>query len=101
MQPQPMITFNLYLAFECKKKKKRTPDVLLEGQPLLEFVVFELAALRDRKKNGLSLKRCEIKCLLLLLGNRKMLGQYLVNMNVLISSLLCFQSITNKSNDAS
>lgn len=44
MQPQPIIKLNLYLALECKKL---TPEVLLKG--LLEFLVFELAALRDLK----------------------------------------------------
>lgn len=46
MRPRPTIKLNLYLALE---RKTLTPEVLLRGQPLLEFLVFELAALRDLK----------------------------------------------------
>lgn len=41
MQPRPTIKLNLYLVLE---RKTLTPEVLLRGQPLLEF-----PALRDLK----------------------------------------------------
>lgn len=42
-----MIKFNLYLALECKKKL--TPEVSLEGQPLPEFVVFSVGCTQRAK----------------------------------------------------
>lgn len=98
MQPQPMITFNLYLAFECEKTQLLTSY----SSSSLSWSLLFLSRLHlETKKKKKSLKHCKMKCLLLLLANKKMLGQYFVNMNVLISRLLYFQSITNKSNEAS
>lgn len=92
MQPWPMIKFNLYLALEGKKL---TPDS--RGSLPWSFLFLSWLHLETK-----SLKRLQDEVFTSSSRQQKDAGSIFgMNMNVLISRLLYFRSITNKSNDAS